>query len=160
MACYLERRAVRKLICNRNSWMLVLLVWANLASAQVAMPRMELSLGMHRIEAEVAMNPEHRAMGLMNRREMAQNQGMLFVFTSEQRHCMWMRNTYLPLSVAFLDREGKIINIADMTPQSDKSHCASADARFALEMNQGWFKRRGFEKGARVNGVERAPAPY
>ena len=143
----------------QNSWMVAWLLWTPVSFAQNAMPQMELSLGMHRIEAEVAMNPELRAMGLMHRREMGQNRGMLFVFTSERRHCMWMRNTFLPLSVAFLDREGKIINVEDMKPQTENNHCAGADARYALEMNLGWFKQRGFSQGARVAGIERAPAP-
>lgn len=143
----------------QNSWMVAWLLWMPVSFAQNSMPQMELSLGMHRIEAEVAMNPEQRAMGLMHRREMGQNRGMLFVFTSERRHCMWMRNTYLPLSVAFLDRDGKIINVEDMKPQTENSHCAGADAKYALEMNLGWFKQRGFAHGARVAGIERAPAP-
>ena len=143
----------------RNSLGFALMIWASSTPAQYAMPRTELSAGMHRIEAEVAATPEHRATGLMRRNEMAQNHGMLFVFTNEARHCMWMRNTFLPLSVAFLDREGKIINIEDMQPQSEKNHCAAADARYALEMNVGWFKSRGFAKGTRIVGVERAPMP-
>ena len=141
----------------RYSLGFALMIWASATPAQYAMPRAELSVGMHRIEAEVAATPEDRATGLMRRQEMAQQHGMLFVFTNEARHCMWMRNTVLPLSVAFLDREGKIINIEDMQPHTENNHCAAADARYALEMNLGWFKQRGFTKGARIVGIERAP---
>ena len=114
---------------------------------------------MYRIEAEVMATPERRATGLMRRAEMPQQHGMLFVFPQEQRHCMWMKNTLLPLSVAFLDRTGKIINVEDMQPQSENNHCAAGDARYALEMNIGWFKTRGLTRGAHIVGVEKAPVP-
>lgn len=130
------------------------------ATAAVAeMPRMELTAGFHRIEAEVAATQPERMQGLMHRRVMPRNQGMLFVFPQAARHCMWMRNTYLPLSVAFLDETGRILNIADMQPQTEDSHCAVAPARFALEMNRGWFAERGLKAGARLGGIERAPQP-
>lgn len=130
------------------------------ATAAVAeMPRMELTAGFHRIEAEVAATQPERMQGLMHRRVMPRNQGMLFVFPQATRHCMWMRNTYLPLSVAFLDETGRILNIADMQPQTEDSHCAVAPARFALEMNRGWFAERGLKAGIRLGGIERAPQP-
>ena len=134
------------------------MVFAN-ASAQYEVPQIELTAGMYRIEAEVMATPERRATGLMRRAEMPQQHGMLFVFPQEQRHCMWMKNTLLPLSVAFLDRTGKIINVEDMQPQSENNHCAAGDARYALEMNIGWFKTRGLSRGAQVVGVEKAPVP-
>ena len=129
------------------------------ASALAQMPRMELTAGMHRIEAEVAADMASRMQGLMYRQSMPANQGMLFVFTQAERHCMWMRNTYLPLSVAFLDESGRIINIANMQPQSEDNHCAGAPARFALEMNQGWFAAKGIRPGQRIGGIDKAPAP-
>jgi uncharacterized membrane protein (UPF0127 family) len=134
-----------------------LLLAATVAAAE--MPRMELTAGFHRIEAEVAATQPERMQGLMHRRVMPRNQGMLFVFPQAARHCMWMRNTYLPLSVAFLDETGRILNIADMQPQTEDSHCAVAPARFALEMNRGWFAERGLKAGARLGGIERAPQP-
>ena len=127
------------------------------AQAHAQAPRIELSASFHRIEAEVAANPPDRMQGLMNRRSMAANQGMLFVYPRAERHCMWMRNTFLPLSVAFLDDQGRIINIEDMTPLSEKSHCAAAAARFALEMNQGWFAAKGLKAGQPIGGVDRSP---
>ena len=123
--------------------------------AQMSMPRTELSAGMYRIEAEVAATQDSRMTWLMQRRSMPPNQGMLFVFTQPQRHCMWMKNTLLPLSVAFLDDEGRILNVEDMQPQTEDNHCAARPARFALEMNLGWFQQRGIKPGLKVGGVDR-----
>lgn len=127
--------------------------------AHAQMPRIDLTAGFHRIDAEVAANQPNRMQGLMNRRSMAANQGMLFVFPNADRHCMWMRNTFLPLSVAFLDEEGRIINVEDMAPQTENSHCAAAAARFALEMNQGWFASKGLKSGQHIGGVDKSPRP-
>ena len=127
--------------------------------SQVQMPRMDLSAGLHRINAEVAADQSSRMQGLMHRREMPANQGMLFVFTHAERHCMWMRNTYLPLSVAFLDENGRILNIENMQPHSEINHCAAGPARFALEMNNGWFSSKGIKAGQRISGIEKAPPP-
>ncbi|MGE5469885.1 MAG: DUF192 domain-containing protein [Bacteroidota bacterium] len=129
------------------------------ALAQNAMPMIELTAGFHRIEAEVAANDRNRQLGLMQRREMAPQHGMLFVFPQDNTHCMWMRNTLLPLSVAFLDDEGKIINIEDMQPQTEDNHCARRPARYALEMNLGWFAQRGLKAGTKLNGLDKAPRP-
>ena len=126
---------------------------------QNAMPVMELSAGLHRIEAEVAASDQNRQIGLMNRAAMAPQRGMLFVFPQENTHCMWMRNTLIPLSVAFLDAEGTIINIENMQPQTENNHCAKVPARYALEMNLGWFAQRGIKPGARLKGIDKAPRP-
>lgn len=138
-----------------------LLLAASLAAPAAAgdFPQMELSAGFYRIEAEVAFNQPMRMQGLMQRQGMAANHGMLFVFPQRARHCMWMKNTLLPLSVAFLDDEGRILNIEDMEPQTENNHCAAQPARFALEMNRGWFAARGLAPGARIAGVERSPNP-
>jgi uncharacterized membrane protein (UPF0127 family) len=132
-----------------------------LASAQALaqMPRLELTAGFHRIEAEVAADQANRMQGLMHRRSMPSNQGMLFVFTQADQHCMWMRNTVLPLSVAFLDEQGRILNIEDMKPETETNHCAAAPARFALEMNLGWFSSKGLKPGLRIGGIEKSPRP-
>ena len=129
------------------------------ALAQGAMPMLELSAGFYRIEAEVAANDQNRQLGLMNRQTMPQQHGMLFVFNHENTHCMWMRNTLLPLSVAFMDAEGAIINIEDMQPQTEDNHCARRPARYALEMNIGWFAQRGIRPGTKIRGIDRAPRP-
>lgn len=122
-------------------------------AAQAQMPKMELTIGMYRIEAEVAAGQDERMQGLMNRRVMAPQQGMLFVFPEQRAHCMWMRNTFLPLSVAFLDEQGRVINVEDMEPQTEDNHCAARPARFALEMNKGWFRQKGIAPGTTIRGV-------
>jgi uncharacterized protein len=123
------------------------------------LPIMELTAGMHRIEAEVVNSQETRMRGLMMRQSMPMHRGMLFVFDEQARHCMWMKNTLLPLSVAFLDERGRIINVEEMQPQTEDSHCAAKPARYALEMNAAWFKKRGLGPGAALAGIERAPPP-
>ena len=135
----------------------VLSLFAPHASAE--MPRMALNAGMHRIEAEVAANQDNRMLGLMHRERLGSNQGMLFVFPSVERHCMWMRNTLIPLAVAFLDHEGRIINIEEMKPRTENNHCAAAPARFAPEMNQGWFSSKGIQPGMRIGGTDKSPTP-
>ncbi len=138
---------------------LAVLTFAGSALAQSAMPVLELTSGMYRIEAEVAATDPHRQLGLMNRKSMPPQHGMLFVFSHENTHCMWMRNTLLPLSVAFMDASGTIINIEDMQPQTEDNHCARRPARFALEMNAGWFAQRGIKAGMKINGIDKAPRP-
>ncbi|WP_295009153.1 DUF192 domain-containing protein [uncultured Dechloromonas sp.] len=138
---------------------LAVLTFAGGALAQSAMPVLELTSGMYRIEAEVAATDTHRQLGLMNRKSMPQQHGMLFVFNHENTHCMWMRNTLLPLSVAFMDASGTIINIEDMQPQTEDNHCARRPARFALEMNAGWFAQRGIKPGTKISGIDKAPRP-
>ncbi len=117
------------------------------------LPTVPLTAGMHRIHAEVAADFGSRMRGLMYRESLAANAGMLFVFDEAQAHCMWMKNTLVPLSVAFLDERGAIINIADMAPQTESSHCAARPARYALEMNRGWFAARGIKPGAPIGGL-------
>jgi len=125
--------------------------------AQGAMPIIEMTAGFHRIEAEVAATDQNRQLGLMNRKAMPTQHGMLFVFNHDNTHCMWMRNTWLPLSVAFIDASGTIINIEDMQPQTEDNHCARRPARYALEMNLGWFAQRGIKAGMKLGGLDKAP---
>ena len=114
----------------------------------------------HKLIAETAASEPLRALGLMHRKEpLPENRGMLFVFTASGFHSMWMQNTYIPLSVAFIDDSGIILNIADMTPLTTDPHTAAGFARYALEMNQGWFATRGIRAGAKVEGLASAPAP-
>lgn len=140
-------------------WLSCLALAVVACAARAEMPRIELTAGIHRIEAEVAADQGNRMQGLMYRREMAPHRGMLFVFPQAAVQCMWMRNTLLPLSVAFLDDQGRILNIEDMAPQTDDSHCATAPSRFALEMNRGWFAQKGIKPGTKLGGIDRAPAP-
>ena len=125
------------------------------AAGRAELPVVNLSAGVHLIRAEVADNDLSRSRGLMYRRSLAQNQGMLFVFENSGAHCMWMKNTFIPLSVAFLDDSGTITNIENMQPQTEDSHCAARRARYALEMEQGWFAQRGIRAGFRLRGIEK-----
>ncbi len=125
---------------------------------QPSLPRVQLGAGMYLIRAEVADRDDTRATGLMHRTSLPDNGGMLFVFDAAEIHCMWMKNTLLPLSVAFLDGSGDIINIADMQPLSEDTHCAARPARYALEMKQGWFAERGIRAGMKLRGLEKAAA--
>ena len=128
------------------------------ACAYADLPEITLAIADHKITAEVASNDADRAKGLMHRRMLPESRGMLFVFPETALHAMWMVNTYVPLSVAFLDTEGNIINIEDMTPHTQTPHGATRPAKYALEMNRGWFKKRSIGPGARVEGLARAPA--
>jgi uncharacterized membrane protein (UPF0127 family) len=134
---------------------LPLLLVAASAAAQ-PLPVTQLSAGMHLIRAEVAADMSSRSQGLMHRKSLAPNAGMLFIFDEAAPHCMWMKNTYIPLSVAFIDAQGVIINIADMQPHSEQSHCAARPAVYALEMTQGWFAQRGIKAGAKLGGLSTA----
>lgn len=128
--------------------------------AAAQLPRLDLTAGFYRIEAEVAADQSSRVQGLMNRRSMAANHGMLFVYAQAGRHCMWMRNTLLPLSVAFLDAEGRILNIENMQPETEDNHCAEQAASYALEMNRGWFSDKGIKPGMRIGGIDKSPRPH
>ena len=117
------------------------------------LPVVQLNAGMYLIRAEVAADFGSRAQGLMYRKQMPSNAGMLFIFEQPGEQCMWMKNTLIPLSVAFLDDDGRIINIEEMAPQTLDSHCARRPARYALEMNSGWFSARGVKPGTRLGGI-------
>ncbi len=118
--------------------------------AQPRLPTVELQAGIHLIRAEVADDFATRQTGLMFRERLGPNEGMLFVFQQPSLQCFWMKNTPLPLSIAFIDDDGTIANIADMKPLSEDSHCSAHEVRYALEMEQGWFARRGLKAGSRL----------
>jgi len=134
-----------------------LLLWLAAAAQAQPLPEIALAVNGHKLTAEVAPTDPARAQGLMHRRMLPENRGMLFVFTTTAHHAMWMMNTYIPLSVAFIDERGVIINIEDMKPHTQDTHPAAKPAKYALEMNQGWFGKRGIKPGATVDGIERAP---
>ena len=119
---------------------------------QTNLPRVKLSVGMHQIDAQVAQTPSQRETGLMYRAEMPQHEGMLFIFDQASLQCFWMKNTLLPLTAAFIADDGTLVNLVDMKPRSLESHCSTKPVRFVLEMNQGWFDRKGIKSGFRVNG--------
>ncbi len=125
------------------------------AAPAVAQPLavVQLNAGMHLIRAEVAADFASRGQGLMYRTAMPSNAGMLFIFDEPAAQCMWMKNTLIALSVAFIDEHGAVINIEDMAPQTEDSHCARRAAVYALEMNRGWFAARGIKPGSRIGGI-------
>ena len=133
----------------------LLLMLAALPAYAQTLPVVQLSAGMHLIRAEVAADMATRSRGLMFRKSLAPNAGMVFVFDEASQHCMWMKNTLIPLSVAFLDDNGTIINIENMAPQTEDTHCAARPARYALEMDRGWFTARGIKPGTKLGGMEK-----
>ena len=137
------------------------LLWASLAaaqdSAQTQLPRIKLQAGMYQIDAQVAQTPEQRSTGLMFRSDMPAHEGMLFVFEQPATQCFWMKNTLIPLTAAFVSDDGTIVNLADMKPQTTDSHCSTKPVRFVLEMNQGWFAKRGLKAGSKLSGVAFRP---
>ena len=142
-----------------NSRLLSGLFAASLSLTCVAQDRpqklaaIRLKTGIHNIQAEVAQTPDERAIGLMFRKTMGTNEGMLFTFEQAGTQCFWMQNTLLPLSIAFVGDDGTIVNLDDMKPQTLDSHCSAKPVRFVLEMNQGWFAKRGIKVGAKLQGA-------
>ena len=119
---------------------------------QLQLPKVSLSAGMHLIQAQLAQDFEQRQIGLMWRKEMPQNEGMLFVFEQAAVQCFWMRNTLIPLSTAFVADDGTIVNLAEMKPLTEESHCSKKPVRYVLEMNQGWFAKRNIQAGFKLTG--------
>lgn len=119
---------------------------------QMQLPRTKLTAGMHMLDVQVAQTPEQRQIGLMFRKEMPQHEGMLFVFEQAATQCFWMRNTLIALTAAFVADDGTIVNLADMKPQSDDSHCSVKPVRYVLEMNVGWFAKRQIKAGYQLGG--------
>ncbi|CAM4396390.1 hypothetical protein BOTU111921_27665 [Bordetella tumbae] len=120
---------------------------------QTGLPITKLTAGIHVIRAEVANTDETRRIGLMLRKSLPDNNGMLFVFDEADMQCFWMRNTLVPLSIAFIADDGTIVNMADMAPQTDEPHCSEQPVRYALEMAQGWFDTHGVAAGQRLSGI-------
>jgi uncharacterized membrane protein (UPF0127 family) len=141
------------LLCSTAAALLVsAAAWAQ-TGPQPRLKTTELTAGMHVIQAELALTPEQQQIGMMFRRSMGPNEAMLFVEETPGVRCFWMRNTLIPLSIAFIADDGTIVNIADMKPQSDESHCSAKPVRFALEMNVGWFAKRGIKAGSKLRGA-------
>ena len=120
---------------------------------QLNLPRTTLSIGFHQLQVQVAATPEQQATGLMFRMDMPAHEGMLFVFPTASQQCFWMKNTLIPLTAAFVADDGTIVNLEDMQPQTTQSHCSSKPVRFVLEMNQGWFVKKGLKAGGKLAGV-------
>lgn len=119
---------------------------------QMDLPRAKLSAGVYQITAQVAQMPNQRSTGLMFRKEMPQAEGMLFIFEQPSMQCFWMKNTFLPLTAAFVADNGEIVNLVDMKPHSENPHCSTKPVRYVLEMNQGWFAKKSIKAGAKLSG--------
>ena len=133
-----------------------LLLAAAAAHAQTGpqkLPSIRINAGIHNITAEVAQTPEQRATGLMFRTDLGPNDGMLFVFEEPAQQCFWMKNTVVPLAIAFIADDGKVVNVDEMKPRTLDSHCSSKPVRYVLEMNEGWFRKRGIKPGSRLQGA-------
>lgn len=138
---------------------LVLMLPSPPAAAQASepnppLPHVFLQAGIHRIKAEVADSQLERSRGLMLRNALQPNSGMLFVFERAALHCFWMKNTLIPLTIAFLDDDGTIVTLTDMQPHNEASNCPANEIRYALEMDQGWFKGKGIKTGDRISGLK------
>lgn len=123
------------------------------ATAAAELPTVSLSINGHKITAEVAATPEQRATGLMNRFRLKPDQGMVFVFERAAPQAFWMKNTFIPLSIAFISADARILNIDEMAPQDESLHWSRGAALHALEMRRGWFAERGIKAGDRVEGL-------
>jgi len=134
----------------------ILLIFLS-ASASAEIPTIHLKVSGHTLSAEVAYKKESRIRGLMYRSFIDKNSGMLFVFPETAHHSMWMVNTYIPLSIAFLDKNGIILNIIDMSPHTRTKHSATSEAKYALEMNLGWFSAKNIKAGGKITGLNKAP---
>jgi uncharacterized protein len=119
---------------------------------QTKLQRTTISAGMHRIDAQVALTPEQRQIGLMWRKAMPVHEGMLFIFEQPTKQCFWMKNTMIPLTAAFVADDGTIVNLEDMKPQTTDPHCSAQPVRFVLEMNKGWFAKKGIKAGTKLAG--------
>lgn len=124
---------------------------------QTTLQRTSLSVGIHQIDTQLAMTAEQREIGLMYRKEMPQHEGMLFIFENSSRLCFWMKNTLIPLTAAFIADDGTIVNLENMKPQTTESHCATKPVRYVLEMNQGWFAKKGVRPGSKISGRPFSP---
>ena len=133
----------------------VLLVAALGARADVTFGTSQIKVGAHPLKVEVAASDPQRTQGLMYRKSLGKNDGMLFVFDQIEYHSMWMKNTLIPLSVAFVDAKGEILNILDMEPQTLDTHTAAGPARYAIETNKGWFAEKKIKAGDKVTGLPR-----
>lgn len=122
------------------------------SAPQTNLPRVKITAGMHLIDAQLAATPEQRTVGLMHRQEMPAHEGMLFAFEEATVQCFWMKNTLIPLTAAFVADDGTVVNLEDMKPQSTESHCSKKPVRYVLEMNQGWFSKKGVKAGFKLGG--------
>ena len=127
-----------------------------MAQVNKDLPVVELTIKSSKLKAEVAADNNTRSTGLMNRFSLKPDHGMIFVFAQSELLAFWMKNCFIPLSIAYIDSKGVIVSIVDMKPQDESTYPSGAPAMFALEMKQGWFKERGIVVGDKVNGLDKA----
>lgn len=147
----------RRIFANLTCVMAILTILFSLTALaqdvpQLNLQRVKLSAGMNVIDAQLALTPEQRQIGLMLRKDMPQHEGMLFVFEQPAQQCFWMKNTPLALTAAFVADDGTIVNLADMKPQTTDSHCSTQPVRYVLEMNRGWFDKKAIRAGSKLGG--------
>jgi hypothetical protein len=136
---------------SARAWvLLVLAINTGAQEPQQGLQRALIQAGMFQIDAQLATTPQQRQIGLMYRTEMAAHEGMLFIFEEAKTQCFWMKNTLLPLTAAFVDEDGTVVNLVDMQPQTTDSHCSEKPVRFVLEMHQGWFAKKKISKGYKL----------
>lgn len=143
-------------VSYKNLLTLICIIAFTHASARASesnLKRQQFQIGTQKLEAELALTAKERQRGLMFRESLAENQGMIFQFTHADYYCMWMKNTLIPLSIAFIDEQGKIINIEEMQANSEQTTCAKSKAKYALEMNTGWYSQRQIKVGQKVDGL-------
>lgn len=149
------KQATRQRSRAAATWVFALVLGVS-ASAQEApqeLPSIRINAGIHNITAQLAQTPQQREIGLMFRTSMGPNDGMLFAFEQAGQQCFWMKNTLIPLSAAFVADDGSIVNVEAMKPQTLDAHCSTQPVRFVLEMNDGWFAKRGIKPGAKLRGT-------
>jgi uncharacterized protein len=155
---YLNQKSAHRFIFAISVWLFFAFAGVSAVQAQdggepqLGLQRVQLSAGLHQIDAQLADQPASRQIGLMFRKQMPQHEGMLFVFEQPQMQCFWMKNTVLPLTAAFIDDAGRIVNLVDMKPLTLDSYCSTKPVRYVLEMNQGWFKKKGIAAGYQLGG--------
>lgn len=150
----------KTLFVKRLLWLTLfsLAMTCSMAVAKTRLSTLELMAGSNRIDVEIAATPELRKLGLMNRQVLPDDHGMLFVFPETFTRCMWMQDTKIPLSAAFIDEHGIIVNIAEMQPDTQDNHCSAKPVLYVIEMRSGWFRQRGIAPGSRINGLDKAPS--
>jgi uncharacterized membrane protein (UPF0127 family) len=129
-------------------------ITATTSIAATPLPTVTLTIKGQKVTAEVAAKPDERSTGLMHRFSLRPDSGMLFVFERAEPLGFWMKNTYIPLSIAFIDADGIILNIEDMAPQTENTHWSRGPSLYALEMRKGWFAEKGIRPGDKVEGIK------
>lgn len=142
-----------KLIISSTLFLLSVNSFADKVNHEPKLAVVTLSADIHLIQAELAASPAEREKGLMYRKKLPENYGMLFVFENDARQCFWMKNTLLPLSIAFIDKNNVITNIEEMQANSLDQHCSKLPVRYALEMNKAWFDNHGITPGKQIRGI-------